>query len=168
MDDMFDTGKNSPLVIGGQSSNSNQPPRYFCDDIGKQIASIKLDGKNYLAWSQVVRVSLHAKMKQKYLADDPLYENSPSVETWWSEMSMGDKLLNEHYAILCSLWEELLIYQPQAYIAYILFVSKDASADFVSNGCGGSIRGGRGHGGRSSAPRGGTHGGRGGRGHRPD
>ncbi|KAF9596959.1 hypothetical protein IFM89_014603 [Coptis chinensis] len=181
MDDMFDTGKNSSVVIGGKSSNSNQPPRYFHDDIGKQIMSIKLDDKNYLAWSQAVRVFLHAKMKQKYLIDDPSNENSPSAETWWSEMSMDDKPLNEHYALLRSFWKELLIYQPttpnvetqhkqredfQSSIAYTPSVYKDASVAFVSNGRGGSVRGGR-----SSAPCGAcgsTHGGRGGRGPRPD
>ncbi|KAF9618353.1 hypothetical protein IFM89_000988 [Coptis chinensis] len=88
MDDMYDIGKNSSVVIGGQSSNSNQPPRYFHDDIGKQITSIKLDSKNYLACSQAVMVFLRAKMKQKYLTDDLPDENSPNVETWWSEMSM--------------------------------------------------------------------------------
>ncbi|KAF9620490.1 hypothetical protein IFM89_013107 [Coptis chinensis] len=90
----------------------NQPPRYFHDDIGKQITSIELDGKNYLAWSQAVRVFLRAKMKHKYLIDDPPDENSPSAETWWSEIYMGDKPLNEHYALLRNLREELLIYQP--------------------------------------------------------
>ncbi|KAF9608076.1 hypothetical protein IFM89_006003 [Coptis chinensis] len=192
MDDMSNTGKNSSAVIGGQSSNSNQPPRYFHDDTGKQITSIKLDGKNYLAWSQAVRVFLRAKMKQKYLTDDPPDENSLSAKTWWSEMSMGDKPLNEHYALLRSLRKELLIYQliihdveiqrkqkedfqcelflfslnpdyavfkdhilanesfpsaanaysrlQRAFIAYTPYISKDASAAFVSNGRGGSVR----------------------------
>ncbi|KAF9624632.1 hypothetical protein IFM89_012128 [Coptis chinensis] len=92
-------------------------------------------------------------------------------ETMFST-KQGGKPLNEHYALLHNLWEELLIYQPITPDVETQCKQREdfkyASAAFVSNGRGGSVRGGRGHGGHISAPRGGTHGGRGSHGPRPD
>ncbi|KAF9626276.1 hypothetical protein IFM89_031789 [Coptis chinensis] len=158
MDDISDTGKNSSVVIG--------------------------------EWSEAVNVFLHAKMKQKYLTDDPPDENSPSAETWWSEMpmvmtwlwhSMEPSVAStvQFLDTAKKIWnaiEEMYSQTSNVSQIYQIFKSmfstkQDASTAFVSNGHGGSVRGGRGPGGCSSAPRGahgGTHGGRGGHGPRPD
>ncbi|KAF9613306.1 hypothetical protein IFM89_006816 [Coptis chinensis] len=116
-------------------------------------------------------------MKHKYLTDDPPDENSPSAETWWNEMSMVMTWLwhsmepsvgsTVHFLdIAKKIWNILEeMYSHTSNVSQIYQISEtmfstkqDASAALVSNGRGDSVRGGRGHGGRSSAPRGGREG----------
>ncbi|KAF9604400.1 hypothetical protein IFM89_006409 [Coptis chinensis] len=166
-----------------------------------------MDDMSDTAWLQAVRVFLHAKMKQKYLTDDPPDENSHSAETWlWEELLIYQPItpdvdtqckqredfqcalflfsLNPNYDVFKDhiLVNESFLSAVNAYSrlervsnAYTPSVSKVTSAAFISNGRGGSVRGGRGRGGCSSTPhgarggiRGGTRGGRGGHGPHPD
>lgn len=47
-----------------------------------QITTSKLDGMNFMEWSQSVKISLKSKWKFKYVSEVPPDVKDPKFETW--------------------------------------------------------------------------------------
>ena len=53
-----------------------------------QITISKLDGMNFMEWSQYVKISLKSKGKLKYVSEAPPNVKDPKFETWDTENYM--------------------------------------------------------------------------------
>ena len=53
-----------------------------------QITTSKLDGMNFMEWSQFVKISLKSKGKFKYASEAPPNVKDPKFETWDTENYM--------------------------------------------------------------------------------